>query len=495
MKSKVFKVSSVFAALSFAAPSLVQAHGWVEFPEARQSICYEQGGFWSGDIPNAACDAAHDISGAYPFIQRNEVAINIPAPHYLDMERVKEAIPNGTLCYANDSQKSGLGVEHQDWTRTEIAPGEFELVFNATAPHNPSFWEIYLTKPGVDVSKPLNWDDLELIEEFGNITAGSDKKYRMNVTIPSDRSGDAVMFTRWQRIDPVGEGFYNCSDLSITGDGGPIDPPEGPYLEKGSLFIPSDVELDTPEVGDSVQYKVFGSEGVAHASFSLKITEENQQDWDRLLAADVNGYYDTQHSGDVFIGDWHEEMNHYMYFRNDLQANFFNSKDAQGYGEFTIVPDDGSSDLKAVVTPQTLQAISQASVEHGELVVLHPKNTEGEYDSAVWTQTSGPHLDVTYGAYDEVFINTTQLDDTQDHEVTFQLTVSEADNTDSTVYSFAVTADDDSGENPGEAPAWTSGAVYNQGDSAEHDGELWTAQWWTQGEEPGTTGEWGVWRR
>ncbi|HDV5393764.1 TPA: hypothetical protein RI724_002515, partial [Vibrio cholerae] len=27
-----------------------------------------------------------------------------------------------------------------------------------------------------------------------------------------------------------------------------------------------------------------------------------------------------------------------------------------------------------------------------------------------------------------------------------------------------------------------------------HQGKSWTAQWWTQGEEPGTTGEWGVWR-
>ncbi|EKA4516317.1 hypothetical protein OLI49_004685, partial [Vibrio parahaemolyticus] len=25
-------------------------------------------------------------------------------------------------------------------------------------------------------------------------------------------------------------------------------------------------------------------------------------------------------------------------------------------------------------------------------------------------------------------------------------------------------------------------------------GKEWTAQWWTSGEEPGTTGQWGVWR-
>ncbi len=44
------------------------------------------------------------------------------------------------------------------------------------------------------------------------------------------------------------------------------------------------------------------------------------------------------------------------------------------------------------------------------------------------------------------------------------------------------------------ASAWTSGATYTGGDVVSHDGSEWRAQWWTQGEEPGTTGEWGVWR-
>ncbi|GAB4084874.1 chitinase [Myceligenerans cantabricum] len=45
------------------------------------------------------------------------------------------------------------------------------------------------------------------------------------------------------------------------------------------------------------------------------------------------------------------------------------------------------------------------------------------------------------------------------------------------------------------AGGWNSGAVYVGGDSATHNGSAWRAKWWTQGEEPGTTGEWGVWER
>ncbi|WP_276320585.1 family 20 glycosylhydrolase [Amycolatopsis suaedae] len=55
----------------------------------------------------------------------------------------------------------------------------------------------------------------------------------------------------------------------------------------------------------------------------------------------------------------------------------------------------------------------------------------------------------------------------------------------------------DSGSgNPGTCaqPGWDRAAVYTGGTVVSHNGHKWTAKWWTQGEEPGTTGEWGVWR-
>lgn len=44
-----------------------------------------------------------------------------------------------------------------------------------------------------------------------------------------------------------------------------------------------------------------------------------------------------------------------------------------------------------------------------------------------------------------------------------------------------------------EFPAWNANEVYVGGDKVAHDGHEWQAKWWTQGEEPGTTGQWGVW--
>ncbi|MGR5239170.1 M66 family metalloprotease [Vibrio alfacsensis] len=41
---------------------------------------------------------------------------------------------------------------------------------------------------------------------------------------------------------------------------------------------------------------------------------------------------------------------------------------------------------------------------------------------------------------------------------------------------------------------WQPSAAYVAGDKVSHNGVVWLAGWWTQGEKPGTTGEWGVWK-
>ncbi|MCP4579244.1 MAG: hypothetical protein GY846_23465 [Deltaproteobacteria bacterium] len=42
-------------------------------------------------------------------------------------------------------------------------------------------------------------------------------------------------------------------------------------------------------------------------------------------------------------------------------------------------------------------------------------------------------------------------------------------------------------------PLWNASEVYWGGDEVSHNEKRWRAKWWTQGEEPGTTGQWGVW--
>lgn len=44
------------------------------------------------------------------------------------------------------------------------------------------------------------------------------------------------------------------------------------------------------------------------------------------------------------------------------------------------------------------------------------------------------------------------------------------------------------------APAWNPTTEYVGNTTVSHNSRSWKAKWWTKGEEPGTTGEWGVWQ-
>lgn len=43
-------------------------------------------------------------------------------------------------------------------------------------------------------------------------------------------------------------------------------------------------------------------------------------------------------------------------------------------------------------------------------------------------------------------------------------------------------------------PLWEHSTIYQAAEQVAYQGHVWQAQWWTQSEEPGTTGQWGVWR-
>ncbi|PMJ99550.1 lytic polysaccharide monooxygenase [Vibrio sp. 10N.261.55.A7] len=392
MKTKL-KLTTLGVGLITAFGSLsVNAHGWVEFPSARQNTCYLDGGFWENTIPNAACQAAFDESGAYPFVQRNEVAANVP--NYQDMAHVQAIVRDGDLCSAGDASKSGLNLPSPNWQKTNVtldANNQFDLVFNATAPHNPSYWQFYLTKPSYDPSLPLTWSDLELVDTSGNVAVGEDKKYRIKVSLPAERSGDAIFYTRWQREDAAGEGFYNCSDISFSGTGTnpPTDPvdPTDPANNLTSLgyFVPQG--FGPVESGDTIRFRTFDATGSEMVDLSLPISANNTQTW----AAEIADQFNAQQTGDWYVGIWHQEMNHYMFDTGNINSNqVFAPNDTFSYA---------LSLIKADTTPP-----------------VDPSN------------------------------------------------------------------------------GWVTSAVYNAGDVVTHNGKEWTAQWWTTGEEPGTTGDWGVWR-
>ncbi|MFJ4442518.1 lytic polysaccharide monooxygenase auxiliary activity family 9 protein [Pseudomonas sp. NPDC089422] len=243
-----------------AAPSQPR-HGAMEVPVARQYACYNaQDYYWPEDgsgIKSEGCRAAYQHvfkkydndaqQAVYQFNQWHEVSKNVT--DYNNMAAVKAAIPDGQLCSAgNDPDKSdatkllksinnlaeksnsgSIGVtalvndksgldQRADWAAQILKKGadnKADFRFKIMAPHNPSFWQIYVSKPDYDPKqRPLKWDDLELVQEIGDVQPVNGY-YEMKVDL-KENTGRRVIYTRWQREDAAGEGFYNCSDVNIV---------------------------------------------------------------------------------------------------------------------------------------------------------------------------------------------------------------------------------------------------------------------------------------
>ncbi|MDN4499380.1 lytic polysaccharide monooxygenase [Pseudomonas mosselii] len=245
------------AAIHADAAPIAPMHGAMEVPVARQLACYNAQDFnWPEDgsgIKSPGCKAAYQHvyrkfnnnaqQAVYQFNQWHEVSKNVT--DYRNIEAVKKAIHDGQLCSAGNvvdaaevrkaqgevnrsapnkqllvlaNDKSGLD-QPAEWATQELrkdANNKVHMRYKIQAVHNPSYWEIYVSKPGYNpAERALKWDDLELVQEIGDVPPVNGY-YELEVDL-KNHSGKRVIYSRWQRVDPAGEGFYNCSDVIIVG--------------------------------------------------------------------------------------------------------------------------------------------------------------------------------------------------------------------------------------------------------------------------------------
>ncbi|MFF0964619.1 glycosyl hydrolase family 18 protein [Streptomyces sp. NPDC003703] len=76
---------------------------------------------------------------------------------------------------------------------------------------------------------------------------------------------------------------------------------------------------------------------------------------------------------------------------------------------------------------------------------------------------------------------------------TYNITVTGSSASGSHSATYALTITGGNGNQCTAAP-WAKGTVYTGGQQVSYKSHNWKAKWWTTGEEPGTTGEWGVWQ-
>ncbi len=206
------------ALLGLGLPSELFAHGSMETPISRVYNCRQE----NPESPkSAACQAAVKAGGAQALYDWNSVRQGAANSQH------RSVIRDGQLCGGGSSNFRGLNLARNDWVSAPITPdvnGNFEFIYHATAPHATQYMEFYITKDGYNPLKPLAWSDLEA-QPFCTITDVTlkNKRYHMTCPLPSNKSGQHIIYNIWQRSDSP-EAFYSCSDVTFMGDGGTPTP-------------------------------------------------------------------------------------------------------------------------------------------------------------------------------------------------------------------------------------------------------------------------------
>jgi chitinase len=218
MRRTIFFPLSLFSLLLL--PSLAAAHGSMARPVSRVYEIYLEG----PEAPTSqAGQAAVEVSGTQAFYDWHEVSRLVPDRDY------RSAIPDGALASAGREKYAGLDLVRLDWPATQVSAGEYPCVFAAATPHEPSHFEVYLTRADFDPTQPLGWDDLVEVPLLAAPVLERNL-YRFRIDLP-ERIGRHILYVIWQRDDPAGEAFFSASDLDFGGYNYDPAQAEGPSPE------------------------------------------------------------------------------------------------------------------------------------------------------------------------------------------------------------------------------------------------------------------------
>ncbi|AAC70254.1 Ld-gp37 [Lymantria dispar multiple nucleopolyhedrovirus] len=250
---------ATICAVAAALATTADAHGYLSRPAARQFKCFRDGRFWwpetGEDIPDEACRRAYRTvyakyrsagesggvaanAAQYMFQQYFEYAA-LAGADYQNLEHVQENVVAADLCAAGASDrsrpfgdKSGIDEPFDDWRADTLYPRADEsassravaLHFCPTTVHEPSFFQIFISREAYNYTRKLTWRDLELVEnetparlianDGTDENCASPSVYALEARVPL-RPGKFVLYVRWQRRDVAGEGFYNCADVTF----------------------------------------------------------------------------------------------------------------------------------------------------------------------------------------------------------------------------------------------------------------------------------------
>ena len=205
--------------------SVALAHGSLEWPKSRVKHIYDA----MNQTPRPVWAAqAIALDGEQSYYTWNQMSRNFPSAIQGNPQAYYDQIPDGQLASAGNLPATarlpshpGLSFSGLDtvspswlWPATPVSAGPREFTFYATATHDPSFFKVWISKQGYNPQTELRWQDLESLGQPAHTRTGNN--YYFTVNLP-ERTGRAVVYVAWQRVDPVGEVFYALSDVDYGG--------------------------------------------------------------------------------------------------------------------------------------------------------------------------------------------------------------------------------------------------------------------------------------
>ncbi|CAE6929966.1 COG3325 Chitinase [Vibrio sp. B1FLJ16] len=149
-----------------------------------------------------------------------------------------------------------------------------------------------------------------------------------------------------------------------------------------------------------------------------------------------------------------------------------------------IEPPQNNAPVAQITAPATANA--------GDVVVIDASaSSDADNDSLTFNWTLPEGLAATV---DGATVTFTAAEYSQDTSLAFTVSVSDGEAS-ATASATVVVAEHTSVTDPVTCDnAWDSGTVYTGGDQVTHAGSTWEAKWWTRGEDPTKSGQWGVWK-
>jgi len=275
-----------------------RGHGSISDPVSRVYRIFQE----NPESPKSAVSAAAiATAGTQAFYDWHEISRMVPEYDPESIAPYRAIIPDGQLAGAGREKYAGLDLVRDDWPATAVNPGLYPVVFDAWAPHDPSYFLAFITREGWTPDQPLSWDDLEPLPGTEQVVR-DDHYYRFTVNFPQ-RTGHHVLYVIWQRIDPAGEVFFSASDIDFgdgtgngNGGGNPDDNPALPHDIRADVDFSIQSDWNS---GFTAEAKItnLADHPINSWELEFEIEQEISSFWNAELVSREGNHYTVRHAG------------------------------------------------------------------------------------------------------------------------------------------------------------------------------------------------------